>query len=247
VPAEVQAEIARREKEVAVAMQEASESRKFRESCQQTHAPYRQLLPEGAELKAIGNLFQTATALQTGSPQQKAHLVAQIIQSYGVPIEALDDALTGKGGPPPQTQAPAYKDPRVDELLSKLSQAEAQRAHSLKEKSLQTVNDFAAKAEFFEDVREEVADMLEVAARRGRELSLEDAYTRAVKLHPELSQVMAQREAAEKAKAAQASTLKARAAASSVRSAPTAPSNGAQSGGSVREALEAALARTSGR
>jgi hypothetical protein len=247
LPPEVQQEVDRRERETAVAMQESAEARKLEASFRQVVQPYQAMFGGQDPMQRIQGLLQIDHALQTAPQQHKAQMLAKIITNSGVPIEALDAALSGAAQPAQAQQAPQYRDPRVDDLLARLQQTEAQRTQALKEKSLQTVNEFASKAEFFEDVREEVADMLEVAARRGRELSLEEAYNRAVKLHPELSQVMAQREAAAAAEKAKASTLKARAAASSVRSAPTAASTGAQSGDSVRAALEAAMARQSGR
>jgi len=90
--------------------------------------------------------------------------------------------------------------------------------------------------EFFEDVREDMADLLEVASRRGIALTAKDAYTRAVAMNPEVSKVMEQRRAA---KTQNGSIQRAMAASSSVKAQPTAGPP-AQSGGSLKDDLEAA-------
>jgi hypothetical protein len=105
------------------------------------------------------------------------------------------------------------------------------------------VEAFTSTAEFMDDVREDVADMMELASRRGVALTLEDAYNRACKLHPEVSQVLQQREAAKAANALQASTQRARAASSSVRSQPTAAAPAATDD-SIRGSLLASIAAT---
>lgn len=229
LPADVQAEVHRRERETAVALQEAAEARRHHEAFRQTVAPYEGMIrAEGGEpLRAVQSLLQTAAALRTSPPVHKAQLVANLIRTFGVPIEALDAALAGQ--PPPQGaqgaqyapngMAPGpYQDPRVDQLLARMQQAEAQRASALQQEAHSVVSAF--QGEFLDDVREEMADLMEAAGKRGLKLSIEDAYNRAVLLHPEISAVLEQRKAAANAANASASMQRAKAAGSSVRTRP---------------------------
>lgn len=227
LPAEVQQEAVRRERETQAALQESSEARKSWSSFQQAVAPYAGMFQaEGASpIQAAASLFQTAAALRTAPPPAKARIVADIVRTYGIDIGMLDQALAGQAPQQSQGQQPQgqFRDPRVDELMSRLQNGERQRQEAAAQKAAGEVHAFGANAEFYEDVRQDMAYVLEDAARRGVAMSIEDAYSRAVKLHPEVSKVMAQREEAKAATATQATTQRARAAASSVKSRPTGP------------------------
>lgn len=220
LPAEVQAEVARLDGETQRVLRESAESRKLAEGFEKTLAPYRGLLT-GPPLQVVDGLLRTAAQLQTAPPAHKAALVANIISSYGVSVDAIADALEGKqAAPGAQQQHGEYRDPRVDQLLQRFQQAEQQQRQRLTSTAQQELEAFQAKAEFLEDVRDTVADMMEVAAKRGISLTLEDAYNRAVALHPEVSRVVEQRKAANAATASTVATQQARRAASSVRSEP---------------------------
>jgi hypothetical protein len=71
--------------------------------------------------------------------------------------------------------------------------------------------------EFFADVKDEMADIIELAAKHGRTITPRQAYEKAVSLHPEVSKVVEQRRAFANQTG---STQKAMAAASSVKSSP---------------------------
>ena len=57
----------------------------------------------------------------------------------------------------------------------------------------QEIAQFGEQHEFFEDVREDMADLIEMAEKRGQSLSLEQAYERACAINPEISKVLDQR------------------------------------------------------
>jgi hypothetical protein len=231
-------EIQRREKEISTAMQEAADARKFREQFDGLVNPYRALM-SGEPLQAVQGLLQTAAQLRTAPPAHKAQLVAQIVKTYGVPIEALDAALAGEAmpaqaqqqaGPPPQ-----WRDPRLDALLQ---QAQQRQVHE----AARAISEFASKNEFAEDLRESMASLLS----GGLASDLQDAYDKAAKLHPEVSKVLEQRRAAQAAATATAATQQARAAGSSVRSQPAVAvaGNGPKD---LRSTLEAAYEAAAGR
>jgi hypothetical protein len=253
LPPEVQAEVARIDREVRQTMQDSAEAKKSWSAFQQTVGPYEALIrAEGSEpLKAVGSLLQTAAALRTAPPAMKAQVVAKLIQQYAVPVDALDAALSGQA-PAAQTQGAAQTlDPEA--LLQQAEQRvfqriQQQRQQSVMAKAQQDAEAFvnSGEAEFLEDVRGIMANMLDSAGRSGIPLTLKDAYDRACLLSPEVSRVMEQRKAAQAATVTQAATQRARDAASSVRSQPAAPPMAAEST-DLRGLLERNWTKASGR
>jgi len=225
LPPAAQAEVLRREKEVAQALNEAAPLRQRDAAWNQVISPHLQMIQAqgGNPLQVVGNYLQTGAILHAGAPGAKAELVANIIRNFGIPIDALAAALDGQ--PVPQGQAPQqsqprpqdFRDPRLDAML-------AQREQELATQSQSSVEEFLSTAEFGEDeaLRHTMADILEAVARRKSTISLEDAYNAAIRALPEHRAVLEQREAAEQAKAKLASTQRTRAAASSVRGQPAA-------------------------
>ena len=55
---------------------------------------------------------------------------------------------------------------------------------------------FMASHDFAEDIREDMADIMEMAAKRGQNMSLEDCYERAILLRPDIQQIIEQRKIA---------------------------------------------------
>lgn len=248
LPPDVRAEVHRREKESAHLAQESAQSRQvtgFVSQLQQKYAPA--LQAEGVDaLTASANLMNLASELRFGTPQRKAQLAAQIIRNYGVDVEQLANVLDGQPQQQGQQQPQMMTDPRVDMLLRELQGLKQNREQAVVQKATEEVETFGGTQEFFEDVREDMADLLEVAARRGIDLSLEQAYERACQMQPEISKVLAARAAAKAAGNQRGSTQRAKAAASSVRGTPTGGSTNSQPD-SLRAAIEAAIDDSSGR
>lgn len=220
-PREIQQAFIRREREFTAGIQEHAEVRKNWQAFQQAVGPFEAMIrAEGGEpLSAVRGMLQTAAALRTAPPQHKAMLVAQMVKTYGVPIDALDQALAGET--PQATQQPQqFRDPRFDQFMAQLEQQKTQREQIAIQRRQQELVTFAESHEFFEDVRGDMADIMEMAEKRGVQLSLDDAYKRAVAIHPEISKVFAQREAAKKAASGNMSTARSKLAASSVKSTP---------------------------
>lgn len=220
VPAEVQRVIDRREREAAEAVRDSRPAKEFHGQFQQMLAPYAGLLAsQGAQpLQAIGSLLQTSAALHMAPPVQKAQLVAQLIKNFGVPIDALDAALSGQA----PTQTPGQQqsvDPTAiaqqvrQQLMTEMQQ---QRQQAEAQKHQAALAKFAETHEFLDDLREPMSKLLEA----GLANDFEDAYNKAASLDPHVSKVLQQRAEAQRANASQASTQRAKAAASSVRSQP---------------------------
>lgn len=253
LPPEVQAEVARIDREVRQTMQQAAEARKSWEGFRAAVAPYEaDILAEGSDpIKAVGSLLQTAKALRSAPPAHKANLVANIIKQYGVDVAALDAALSGQAPQPSaQPQGPTL-DPEA--LLQQAEQRvfqriQTQRQQAVAEKARQDAEAFisSGEAEFIDDVRDIMANLLDAAARSGMNLTLQDAYNRACSLHPGVTQAMEQRRQAQAAPAINAAAAKARSAAASVKSQPAAPPATAEPT-DIRSLLERNWTRASGR
>lgn len=248
LPPEIQRQVAKREKDTAAVLQESAGARKLAADFQAAVAPYEHMIrAEGGDtLKAVSSLFQTAAALRTAPPGHKAQLVAQLVRTYGIPIDALDAALSGETPKQSQQHQGEYRDPRLDQLLARAEQAQQAKQQAVIQRAQQEAAAFAEKAEFIEDVRGEMADYIEMKHRQGVEVTLQAAYDWATRGHPEISKVLQQRESAKTVATAQASTQRARDAASSVKTQPAGP-QGAASPKGVRGALEAAFTAHSGR
>lgn len=230
LPPDVQGEIARREREISVGLGQAATARQKAEAFDKAQAPFEMMLrADGVDgpRKYAGYLGMEA-ALRTGPAATKGNIVAQIIKTFGVPIEAVASALDGTQTP--QHVGPgaeAYRDPRVDQLFAALQHQATQRQTQQQTEAQATLERLRETNEFFEDLREDAADLLEASHKPGRKpLTIEEAFDRAAKLNPAVSQVLDGRKAAEAAKAKAAEAQKKRAAASSIRSIPGGPSPG---------------------
>lgn len=245
LPPDVRAEVYRREKETARLVQESAQARQvtdFVGKLQQQFAPA--LQAEGVDaLTASANLMNLASRLRFGTPVEKATLAAQIIKNYGVDVQALALALDGM--PVQAQQQPMMQDPRVDQLLAKLEDMEQTRASRVMTAAVSEVEQFGSDKEFFQDVREDMADILELMAKRGVDVTLEQAYDRACAMNPEISRVLSARAAAQQAGTAQQSTQRAKAAASSIRGTPVSGSTPAPA--DLRGAIESAIEQVGGR
>jgi hypothetical protein len=227
LPPDVQQEVIRREREVAQFAQSTAQARQVYGHLGQLAQQYAPALQaEGVDIvTATQNLMGMVGRLRFGSPQERAQTIVSLVQNYGVDIEALDQALVGtlqpgQQGPQPQQ---VFQDPRVDQLLGTIQAAQQQRVEQVYHQATSEVEQFGQGKDFFADVREDMADILEVAARRGIEMTLDQAYDRACRLNPEIDKVISQRAAAAAAQNPNGSTARARLASSSVRSTPATP------------------------
>jgi len=183
---------------------------------QETIRPYEGMMRVAGTdpAQVIDQALRTVATLRSGTPAEKARLVAQMVADHGIGVDELDrtlaERLGGQPGAQPESPKPAeFRDPRFDAFMSQMQQRERAR-------TTQAVSDFAATHEFFADVQDTVAGLLEAGVAK----DLPSAYDAAVKLHPEISGVLEQRRAAEAARTASAATERDRQAASSVRASP---------------------------
>lgn len=251
LPPEVRQEVTRREAQVQAALTESASARNIAEQFMQTVQPYMGFIrAENANpMQAVDNLFKTAIALRTAPPGHKAELVAGLVKEFGIDLSMLDSALAGQAMPP-QAMQPQV-DPRalVQEELNRFKQGLMQeRQQAVVQQTVGEVERWAQGKEFYEDVRATMADIMDLKAQQGVDLSLDQAYSMAVQMHPEHSKVFSQRQAAAVAQTAKAATAKARAASSSVRSSPSLGANPASGQtGNARDDIAAAWEELAGR
>jgi hypothetical protein len=251
LPEDVQVEVLRRETEVTQGLREAAEARKFHAQFNEVVAPYMASIQAegGTPIQAVSALMNTAYILRTAPPQQKAALIADLIMQYGIPVEALDNALVAKVQgrqvlPDPIAQAlDARLNPVMDFMknMQGVIGASTQRAADDTQKEFDAfVND--PKNEFVMDVKDDMADIIEVKSKQGKKITLQEAYDRAILLHPEVSKVVEQRKLKEGAAQKKSAADAARKAGASLRAeAPPAASQAPAPGQERRSALEAAF------
>jgi hypothetical protein len=218
--------------------------------------PYQHFLQaeNATPVQAVENLMRTAATLRTAPPGQKAMLVADMIMQFGVPLETLDTALQqriqGRGGAvqhqmDPVVQMLESRLAPVQQFMTEFQQMRAQGQQRTVQQAQQTLQEFLQDPanEFAQDVAPDMADLLEFAAARGQQMSLQDAYRRATMLHPTISKLVEQRQQAQGAAQQTAAARRARNAAVSLPQdgAPTQGGGEDDGGSDIRSALNASI------
>jgi hypothetical protein len=253
-PEPAKAAILRREREVDTALRESSAARQFAQQFMDTIAPYRQYIAadNSTPLVAVRNMMQTAAILSGAPPGRRAAEVARMIQHFGIDVNLLDEALaaTFSGKQPatdPNEQLLRLVDQRlapVQQFIQQSQSVQAQQTQQLRDSAATEWGEFSSKPEFeyAEDVREDMADILDLAARRGQTMDLSTAYARATMLHPTISKLIEQKNSAKSAAQQTAAARRAKDAAASLgSSAPSREAGSDEDGGSIREALASSI------
>ncbi len=181
------AAVSRREGEMQRAFQTSADARRRVAAYDKLGTDYKPLLERyGVSLEAaLPPLLATRAALEVGTPQQKATLVANICADFGIDINDLDDALALRfqGGPPrpiqpPQPQADLRSNPALAPVFALADQITA-RQESLATEALAPI-----KAQpHYGEVRFTMADLIEKARDSGRSLDVNKAYGLACTIH----------------------------------------------------------------
>lgn len=251
LPEPVRAEIQRREVEVQRTLQESAEARRNYDAVMRTIQPYETFIraENSNPIQAIDNLMRTAATLRIGTPAEKAQLLAGVVKQYGVDVNMLDAALAGQvPATDPQTaafeQALNQRLAPVQNMLQQFQQAQAMQQQRVTEQAQTEVQKFLEKAEFGQDVREAMADLLELAQRRGQPMTIQEAYRKACLADDRIVKVLQGRAQARGAQTQTQAAQRARQAAVSVTGA--APAGALkQDPTDVRSAIEAAIVMNS--
>lgn len=198
VPKELQQQIHERESHVNEVMRLSAQAKQTHDFIGGLANNYATVMAaEGVKnpLHAIEGLFKTVAELRMGSPEQKAVKMAQMIKHYGVDINALDSALVGEQPQPSQNSEIEHlinqRMAPVNQLLEQLQTRQHQSQQQATQAAEKEVANF--KGEFLQDVRMDMADLIDMAAARGQRMSLQEAYDKAVAMRPELQEIMNER------------------------------------------------------
>lgn len=179
----------------------------------------------------IANLANAHRTLALGSPDQKLQMFAQLANQYGVPLQQLVG-----GNVDPQFSLMAQQ---LNQLQQQWQGFQTQQQQAEQAQAQSAIESFRQNAPFFEEVREDMAKLLQSGYASG----LQEAYDKAIRLNDQTWQ----RQQAEQAKAAQAEQARViaekKAKAVSTRSAsPTGAMNASGNGKkSLRDALSDAI------
>lgn len=206
LPEDVRKEIVRREEASVVGV------RKLQEEFQPVRQFAERLTPVIQEARALGqdpgqyitNLAIAERGLRDNDPNQKFNALLNIADQYGIPLRQYLGGEAPKVQPQQATVPPAVQ----QELEAIRKWREEQENNNL----LSQVAAFSQGKEFFEDVREQMANLLDSGVAK----DLQEAYDTACWANPEVREVMLARQSAEKQKGAQ-TERRAKASAASVK------------------------------
>ena len=241
LPETVKKTITQREAQIAKGIQDYTQRWKpiqeFGTQFTQMVTPFKALMEQEAStrgetynpLKTIGSLLQTAAALRSPDMRTRVSVAASILNTYGLNtkenISLLADALEGKGVQPGAASAPPNQPPQPvidpqalvrqakEEFWKELATRQDEQLYA---EESSHVAEFRDTHEHFDAVRQRMADLMEMSARRMNELppdqrvalDFEVAYRMACLSDPEIAPVYQQAEAAA-AQAAEAEKAKA--------------------------------------
>lgn len=206
LPANVKAEIQRRENDFAVGIQRSSEAAQYAHRLSKTVEPLRPFFNANglSDEQGMQSVMQTAGMLMGGAPLQKAQAVANLISQYGVDIEALDGMLAGT--PTGHTEQAGAVTPAIQQAIAQavapyrqnaeqMQRMQQQATQRQQQQSQQTLQQFAQDPshEFYMDVRGQMAMLLDNAANTGQSMNLQQAYDTACRMNPEIFELMQRR------------------------------------------------------
>lgn len=235
--------IARREKDIQKLLERQSTEGRFRSSFEQVIAPFQKYIQAqgGNPFKSIHNLMTTAATLQDGSAHQKASLVTDLINSFKIDVQLLDEMLARSVKPKGPLSAEDIRgvvreefrsfQPPQPQLESQATNVESDVSAFFKDPANEYANDVAL----------DMADLLEMAGRRGEKMTLKEAYDRACALNPDVQKLKQRKQ--------QEELSRKKAAASSLPSNTTSTKHMPKvtPSSSMREDIEAAIAQLSSR
>lgn len=236
IPTEAKQEILRREREMVQTLQQTSSQRQIADAFIAAVNPFEMMVrAENTDvITATRELFGQAAILRIGTPVQKAQLVANVIKRFGVPIKDLDALLVGEEVPDADGKLAMMLQQQlapVREFMSTIEQTRQQRVQKVDAEADTEIDAFAADQanEFFMDVKDDMADLIEMAAKRGQKMSLKQAYDKAVRASDDIQGILTERKRQQVANA--------RNAGSSLPSRGAPPDTGSSRGDSIRDDL----------
>jgi hypothetical protein len=253
-PEPIRNEALRRESDFNRAWQDSAPIRQLGAEIQKVVAPYAELIErEGSTpVQAIASLLDTRARLNSADPVTRAHMGAAIVKEFGIDISLLDSALANQPMPQPAADPMLMHQMQkmIEQKIAPIQQVTQTFEQFARQQSERQTAEEAAKIETFassrehmanHDIREAMADILELADRRKFPITLEQAYNQACSLHPEISKIMIARSTSSSAQQQRQAAQRSRSAAVSVSGSPTGIAGEQTPGDDIRSHLEAAM------
>lgn len=198
-PPELLTDFIRRDEDYEKAVRPLSQAKAQLDEILNEFKPYEMLLKsEGATPRtAIAPLLQTAAIFRTGTPAQKAGAAAQILRQFGIPLDHVQQILSGEGLPPQAALPQQTLDPQVQQLAQQVQQLTAFQQQDHERRAMAEISKFAADPAHahFQAVADRMLVLLQTPALLGENADtlpeqekLKRAYDMAVRLDPALSQ-----------------------------------------------------------
>ena len=246
LPEAARSEVVRRERQIEQTLRESADARQIASQFNEVTAKFQDRIRAwGVPTPVVlHNLLQADMMLSTAPQADRARLMAKLIQDYKVDITALDSALAGQ---PIQHSAQQDVGEQMRQLLAqelapfkqrmKLEQEahQAEVAHTIDTMEADHIN-----YPYFQDVRDDMADLIEIRAKRGVYLSLEQAYSIATGGNPDVAASRQTTQKRTQALQAHETAQRAKGAAVSVAGSPASTSGGPDPT-NLRASIEAAV------
>lgn len=183
LPEDIRQEITRREEASANGVRKLQEDYAPIKTFVDSISPF---LQEAAQLgqnpaQHVHNVLATERALRSQDPQQRFQALLSVADTYGIPLRQFLNL-------PANQQQPQVHIP--PEVARELQEARAFREQFSASSIEREVTTFKDGKEFFEDVREIMADLMDAGQAKG----LQDAYDKAIWMSPTVREVLIARQ-----------------------------------------------------
>ncbi|MEF8758312.1 MAG: hypothetical protein V5B36_00870 [Candidatus Accumulibacter sp. UW25] len=184
-----------RERDIATKLNDTAEERKLAHEIKEITAPYEPILRQfGVSATAhIKELFNLSHSLNTGTPQQKAQIIYNLINHFKPDAETLGGLFNGK----PVQQQPAQQPVNVQSEVERiLAEREEQAVQARGESAIAKFSNDPSN-EFFEDVKVMMGKAIDSGFVTGgtEDELLANAYKFACNHHDEIRSILEQRKA----------------------------------------------------
>jgi hypothetical protein len=246
LPEAARSEVTRRERQVDQVLAQTAEARQIADSVKSIATQYSDSIQRFGvpPAQVFQTLLEADRKLATSDPVTRAQFMAQLIHDYKVDIVALDSALAGK---PIQASAQGDVSAQVKALLAQELAPFKQRLQADEQAMQEQVSMTIAEMQndhvnfpYFEDVREDMADLIELRANRGVYITMQQAYNVITGGNPTVQAAQRTTQQRSQALDAHATAQRAKGAAVSVGGTPASVSGGIDPT-NLRGTIEAAL------
>lgn len=234
-----------RESEVEKGFTKMDEDRNFGKTLKEVITPYMATIQAegGTPQGAVKDLLNTAYVLRTGSPQQKAAIVQQVIKQYGINPQLLGISQTQEQASGAQGQQQHAAIPHVNPEEIKRSIMNELQTQQMNDRISQELKAFTEDTKNVHFSNSAVKDYMSSLLGAGKANNFQDAYDQAVWLVPEIrSALIAAQTQPQQAQRTQEIAAKKKAGSSVSGSPGIVVPNSGNPNRSLREELEANMA-----